>query len=64
MSRSDLTTIRKARTDDRPVWDVVLGLYDYPTVLLAHKLKLLLLGKRKRRSGPCNVLPRIERCYV
>ena len=26
--------------DDRPLWDVVLGCYGYPALLLAHKLKV------------------------
>jgi hypothetical protein len=26
--------------DDRPLWDVVLGIYGYPALLLAHKLKV------------------------
>jgi hypothetical protein len=40
MSQHDSTTIRKPRTDDRPLWDVVFGVYGYPAVLLAHKFKL------------------------
>ena len=26
--------------DDRPLWDIVLGVYGYPALLLAHKLKI------------------------
>src|SRR5687768_10833730 len=29
--------------DDRPLWDVVLGIYGYPALLLAHKLKVFSL---------------------
>ena len=47
MSQHDSTTIRKPRTDDRPLWDVVLGLYGYPAVLLAHRLKLFPLLAEK-----------------
>ena len=31
--------ITRPRTDDRRVWDVVFGVYGFPAVLLAHKLK-------------------------
>src|SRR5690349_991325 len=40
MSQHDAATIRKPRSDDRALMDVVLGLYGYPAVLLAHRLKL------------------------
>jgi hypothetical protein len=30
----------KARTDDRPLWDVVFGAYAYPAIFVAHRLKL------------------------
>jgi hypothetical protein len=41
--------VQKPRTDDRPLWDVVFGIYGYPAVLLAHKVKLFpLLEKRPR----------------
>jgi hypothetical protein len=41
--------LRRPPMDDRPLWDVVLGLYGYPAVLLAHKLKLFpLLATRPR----------------
>lgn len=50
MSQHDSTTIRKPRTDDRPLWDVVLGVYGYPAVLLAHRLKLFPLLAEKPRT--------------
>jgi hypothetical protein len=34
-----LATIRKPRIDDRPLWDVMFGLWGYPAVLVAHDLK-------------------------
>jgi len=49
MERHTSETIRKPRTDDRPLWDVVLGVYGYPAVLLAHRLKLFpLLAENPR----------------
>ncbi len=50
MSQHDTAAIRKPRTDDRPLWDVVLGIYGYPAVLLAHKLKLFPLLAEKPRT--------------
>ncbi len=35
-TKIDLTRVE----DDRPLWDVVLGCYGYPALLLAHKLKV------------------------
>jgi ubiquinone/menaquinone biosynthesis C-methylase UbiE len=43
MSQHDSTTIRKPRTDDRPLWDVLLAIEGYPAVLVAHELKLFTL---------------------
>jgi hypothetical protein len=40
MSQHDPTTIRKPRTDDRPLWDILLGIWDYPAVFIAYDLKL------------------------
>lgn len=51
MSQSDAVAIRKPRTDDRPLWDVVFGVYGYPAVLLAHKFKLFSLLAKK----PCTL---------
>jgi hypothetical protein len=30
----------RPRTDDRPLWDVVFGVYAYPAIFAAHRLKL------------------------
>jgi hypothetical protein len=39
--------IRKPRVDDRPLFDVLLGVWGYPAVLVAHELKLFeLLSER------------------
>jgi trans-aconitate methyltransferase len=43
MSQHDSTTIRKPRTDDRPLWDILCGIWGYPAVLVAHELKLFAL---------------------
>jgi len=58
MSQHDSVAIRKPRTDDRPLWNVVLGLYGYPAVLVAHKLKLfpLLAEKPHTLQEVCDVL--------
>lgn len=44
--------------DDRPLWDVVLGVYGYPALLLAHKLKIfpLLVHEPLSLTAICNRL--------
>jgi hypothetical protein len=44
--------IKRPRTDDRRVWDVVFGVYGFPAILLAHKLKLFPLLANRPRSLP------------
>ncbi|MBI5234038.1 MAG: methyltransferase [Deltaproteobacteria bacterium] len=39
--------IRKPRADDRPLWDIIMGIYGYQAVLLAHDLKLFELLVKK-----------------
>ena len=39
--------IRKPRTDDRPLWDIIMGIYGYQAVLLAHDLRLFSLLSKK-----------------
>jgi len=41
MSEHDAVAMRRLRTDDRPLWDVMLGVCGYPAMLVAHELKLL-----------------------
>jgi hypothetical protein len=50
--------IKRPRTDDRRVWDVVFGVYGFPAVLLAHKLKLfpLLANRSRSLSQVCEAL--------
>jgi hypothetical protein len=52
MDRELSAGIRKPRTDDRPVWDVVFGVYGYPAILLAHKFKLFPLLADQPRTLP------------
>ncbi|MBI3769149.1 MAG: methyltransferase [Deltaproteobacteria bacterium] len=48
-SRAATTKISRARSDDRPIWDIVFGIWGYPAVLVAHRLKLFaLLAERPR----------------
>jgi SAM-dependent methyltransferase len=43
----NLSEIRKPRTDDRLMWDIIMGIYGYNAVLLAHDLKIFpLLAKQ------------------
>jgi hypothetical protein len=50
--------IRKPRTDDRPLWDLVFSLMVGPAVLVAHDLKLftLLAEKPRALSEVCEAL--------
>jgi hypothetical protein len=58
MNEPPPATIRRPRSDDRPLWDVVLGVYGYPAVLLAHRLKLfpLLAENLRTLSEVCAAL--------
>ena len=50
MSQSEAVTIRKPRTDDRPLLDILLDVWGYPAVLVAHELKLFELLAEKPLS--------------
>jgi hypothetical protein len=50
MSQHASEAIRKPRTDDRPLWDILCGIYGYPAVLVAHELKLFALLANKPLS--------------
>ena len=52
MSQQSAGDMHRLRTDDRPLWDVILGLYGYPAVLLAHRLKLFPLLAEQPRTLP------------
>jgi protein-L-isoaspartate O-methyltransferase len=49
MQPHPLEDIRKPRTDDRPLWDLIAAARGYTAMLIAHDLKLFaLLGERPR----------------
>ena len=43
MSQHTSEAIRRPRTDDRLLWDILCGIWGYPAVLVAHELKLFAL---------------------
>src|SRR5574341_1820707 len=43
---------RKPRADDRLLWDIMMGIYGYHAVLLAHDLKLFPLLAKKPLTLP------------
>ena len=47
MQKRSLTAIRKPRVDDRPLWDVMFGIWGYPAVLVAHELNFFELLAEK-----------------
>jgi len=63
MAEKTKLNIRTPRTDDRPLWDVIFGLYGYPALLLAHKLKVfsLLADGARPLSEICDALKIKER---
>ena len=58
MSQPFSGAIHRPQTDDRPLWDVVFGVYGYPAILLAHKLKLfpMLADKPRPLAEICDAL--------
>ena len=63
MSQPDSVTIRKPRTDERPLWNVDFALSGYPAILVAHDLKLFPLLAEKPRTLPevCEALHIVRR---
>jgi hypothetical protein len=52
MSRQEPGQLRKPRVDDGRMWDILLGICGYQTVLVAHQVKLFpLLDERARTPG-------------
>jgi len=53
-----VTQVTSPRTDDRPLWDVVLGVYTYPAIFVAHRLGLfpLLAGGPRTLDEICGEL--------
>ena len=58
MAQDDISNIKVPRVDDRPLWDVVLAVYGYPALLLAHRLKIfsLLADGPRTAMEICNLL--------
>jgi hypothetical protein len=57
-----LATIRKPRVDDRPLWDVMFGIWGYPAVLVAHELKFFdMLAEKPLTLDQICAVRRIER---
>jgi Methylase involved in ubiquinone/menaquinone biosynthesis len=52
MSQDDSAAIRRPRTDDRPLWDILLGVWGYPAVFVAYDLKLFPLLAEQPRTLP------------
>jgi O-methyltransferase/methyltransferase family protein len=60
MNNQQPADIRKPRTDDRPLWDVIMGIYGYQAVLLAHDLKLFPLLAKK----PCTIAEICDELHI
>lgn len=58
MSQLDVTTIRRPRSDDRPLWDVYWGAYGYFAVHIAHGVGVfrLLADSPRPLDEICQVL--------
>src|SRR2546427_7907073 len=52
MGHASSIDIKRPRTDERRVWDVVFGVYGFPAILLAHNLNLFPLLADRPRSLP------------
>lgn len=49
INKSSFGIIQQPQTDGKQVWDVIIGLHAYPTILVAHELKLFpLLAENPR----------------
>lgn len=69
MTQKEPQTVRRPRTDDRLMRDIVFGISGYPAVLVAHdvKLYLLLAGRPCTLSDVCTALdlqPRAAQALV
>ncbi|MDZ8104954.1 MAG: methyltransferase [Nostoc sp. DedQUE12a] len=63
ISKTTISKLRKPQTDGTQIWDAIVGLHTYPTVLVAHELKLFpLLAEAPRTlqeiSQTLNLAPR------
>jgi hypothetical protein len=58
MTQEKFANLPRPRLDDRPLWDVMFGVFGYPALLIAHRLKLFALLESKALTLPdiCNEL--------
>lgn len=58
MTQEKFADLPRPRLDDRPLWDVMFGVFGYPALLIAHRLKLFALLESKALTLPdiCNEL--------
>ena len=58
MNEEAFPEIQRPRMDDKPIWDILSGLFGYPVVLVSHDLKLfsLLAEKQRTLSEVCDAL--------
>jgi SAM-dependent methyltransferase len=61
LSETSHPAIQRPKTDDRPIWDILAGIFGYPALLVSHDLKLfsLLAEKPRTLAEVCDAL-RIE----
>ncbi len=58
MAENPIPAIQRPRMDDRPIWDILSGIFAYPAVLVSHDLKLFSLLAESPRTLPevCDAL--------
>ncbi len=61
LSETSHPAIQRPKTDDRPIWDILAGIFGYPALLVSHDLKLfsLLAESPRTLAEVCDAL-RIE----
>lgn len=52
MNEKSIPAIARPKTDDRPMWDILSGIFGYSAVLVSHDLKLFALLAEKPRTLP------------
>ena len=50
MNEKSIPAIQRPKMDDRPIWDILSGIFAYPAVLVSHELKLFPLLAEKPHS--------------
>ncbi len=58
MNARSIPAIQRPKIDDRPIWDILSGIFGYPAVLVSHDLTLFSLLSEKPRTlpGVCDAL--------